>query len=147
MGLDNYPATYPCKKESTAVLDDEGRIDCESTRECGGCTWYNDLGNEPGAVLGIFGTDCWYRGKWGNHLMSELGVDSSYFGNFYDDELLDGLPLKSSMSCLGSALLMEEALTKRKQRVEVTEEFENQVTYAVKWLRWVAEKGEGAIVW
>jgi hypothetical protein len=79
--------------------------------------------------------------------MSELRVGESYFGNFYGDELLDDMPLKSEMSCLASASLMEESLTELKQNVEVDENFENDVTYAIKWLRWVAEKCGGAIAW
>ena len=110
MGLDNYPVVYPCKKQNTAVFDDDGAIDCQMTMDCDGCPWKQELGNEDGQVLGIFGAPCWYRGNWGNRLMVQLGIGQSHFGNFYDDELRGDIPIKSPMSCLASAEMMEEAL-------------------------------------
>lgn len=148
MGLDNYPATYPCVKQNTVVKDAEGLIDCEATGDCGGCPWKEELGHEPGRVLGMLGAPCWYRGKWGNGLMVNLGVSQSYFGSFYGDEQNSvGNDLKSPMSCLASASLMEEALQEMKEKNNVEEDFENDVIYAIKWLRWVAEYGDGAIAW
>ena len=60
MGLDNIPKPYPCEKLGIAVLNKDGKIVCKDTK----CPFNDDT--HP---IGLFGTDCWFRGKW---LFAEL---------------------------------------------------------------------------
>jgi len=92
MGLDNIPSTYACKNQGTAVMiplldkdskpviDENGLpevgLSCEKTQEAGGCPWKTVLGDKDGQALGIFGTDCWYRGKYGVWLLEQVGLES-----------------------------------------------------------------------
>ena len=63
MGLDNIPYEYPCKKNGLAVLDDDGRINCQSTIEDGRCPYHVKKQKDPlvskiTAVYGMLGTAC-----------------------------------------------------------------------------------------
>jgi len=96
MGLDNIPSTYACKNKGTAVMipvldnnsqpiiDENGlpevALSCEKTQEAGGCPWKIVLGDRNGKALGLFGTDCWYRGKYGVWLLEQA---SDLIGNEY----------------------------------------------------------------
>ena len=90
MGLDNIPHNYPCQKQGIASLNKDGRIDCDLTKSKGNCPWKNEyekevLLKEARPAYGMLGTDCWYRGKYGNFLLRLLeGNPDSYF----DSELL-----------------------------------------------------------
>jgi len=106
MGLDNYPHAYPCKTQGSAVLDEEGRIDCKVTQGAGGCPWQNDPDRpKDGSVIGMFGTDCWYRGKYGNWLVQFLvNTEETFYGDQED------ATFKSPQSCLVLADLLKGAL-------------------------------------
>lgn len=162
MGLDNIPRNYPCKTQGTAVieprldpngeqyLDDDGvpmtYINCQKTAECGGCTWKNDYeasGLSGGMVSGIFGTECWYRGKYGNNLLERLGYfvddDISFYG---DNE--DGTE-KSVSSCRTLADVINDEISRNEH--DLTPEETDDAKYAAWWLSWVAEKADGSVCW
>ena len=85
MGLDNIPKTLPCKLANTAVVAEEGYVDCVETRKCGGCIWSKVKDSSPlvkdiDGALGMFGAGCWYRGKSGNWMLNSF------------DEFMEGSP-------------------------------------------------------
>lgn len=166
MGLDNIPYNYPCKVGGTAVmvnlkdretgediLDDDGdvitQIDCNATQECGGCTWKSDLGALEGSVGGIFGTSCWYRGKYGAHLLESTDIPADELWGDDDAHV-------SPATCNSLADEMENYMENYTEddggRVilrysEETEDVSTEYVYFMKWLRWVAEKCGGASAW
>lgn len=143
MGLDNIPYKYPCKTAGTAEVDAEDRIDCEATRLCGGCPWHDELGNEPGVVYGMMGAPCWYRGKHGNQLLDTLNIEQSDLITFFADTVTDdGVEVKSPMACHATATDIEQALGRA-----TDDETRTEAQYAAKWLRWVADKCDGAVAW
>jgi len=161
MGLDNIPRNYPCRTQGTAVLemrtdtdgnpllDDDGtqmsRIDCGATAACGGCTWKNDYeasGLNGGSVTGMFGTDCWYRGKYGNWLLDKLGYSSEDYSFYGDNE--DGSD-KSASSCQTLSEVIVEALDEDQHELDA--EGVKDALYAAWWLNWVAEKADGSVCW
>ena len=168
MGLDNMPYTYPCKAQGTAVLEprknndgediidpDTGEvwvaISCEKTQACGGCPYknaYDKSGLEGGRVYGIFGTDCWYRGKYGNALLSMAGYDTDE-SNFYGDNE-DGT-YKSPESCLDLADLIgsiiDEDTDKNGNLMHEGENIAPDLRYAEWYLRWAAETCGGLAAW
>lgn len=160
MGLDNIPRTYPCKTKSTAVMvarinretgeqliDDDGEpmtsIDCQATQACGGCPWKNayEASNlEGGQATGLFGTDCWYRGKYGNYLLEELGYQMDDEISFYGDDE-EGC-YKTPRSCHELADIIDEALAE-----QFVPEIAADARYAAWWLRWVADEADGSVCW
>lgn len=163
MGLDNIPVKYACKDKGTAVLVDD-RIDCEQTKSSGGCPYLNEKNSSPhvaniGGVLGMFGTDCWYRGKYGNSLLRELSSsdpNSPFDGDeFYGKEIDDFEGLTPEM-CLELAHDMDdfaESWVKHVMNTYVNETEENRIslindwTYASWWLKFVANHCDGSVVW
>lgn len=152
MGLDNIPHKYPCKTQGTAVLDDEGRIMCDETIACDGCPWKKALGDKKGAIGGIFGTYCWYRGKSGNYLLGDnLGIDPNGDLSFYGDQE-DGT-YKTPESCVELAEAMEDAVAE--YGIQFTEDYTDEdkahtkenIEYAIAWLKWVASECEGSTAW
>lgn len=163
MGLDNIPRQYPCKTQGTAVLvarkgrdgetilGDDGTpslaISCEETQACGGCPYknaYDKSGLAGGAVYGIFGTPCWYRGKYGNALLQEAGFyDDTDSLNFYGDNE-DGTE-KSPESCVTLADVIGELLDDTDP--ELSDEARADLKYAEWYLRWVAEECDGLVCW
>jgi hypothetical protein len=86
-------------------------IDCEATQACGGCPYKTALAKQDGlgkAVYGMFGTDCWYRGKYGNWLLEDAGIggddDYSFYGN------ADDSTYKTARSCIELADLISDFL-------------------------------------
>lgn len=161
MGLDNIPRNYPCKTQGTAVLEprldqdgnpslnDDGTprlsINCQATSECGGCTWKNDYeasGLNGGSVTGMFGTDCWYRGKYGNWLLAEMGYDSDDLSFYGDNE--DGTE-KSVESCKTLSETIVETLDENEHNLDA--DGVKDALYAAWWLNWVAEKADGSTCW
>lgn len=170
MGLDNIPQNYPCVKEGTAIRvrrvdqdgnfiggDEVGSISCVDTQKANGCPYARDRARaiadgtitQDGKVLGMFGTDCWYRGKWGNYLAEALGLSGDLF---YGDN--DEGTRKSEESCLSLAMAMEEAYNEQKQAdgsfpnpSEPSDDLSSDIKYAIWWLRWVAEKADGSNCW
>lgn len=168
MGLDNIPKQYPCKAQATAVMtprlnkdgvaltEDDGSpmmvIDCQATQACGGCPYKNELDKQDkealgNPVYGIFGTDCWYRGKYGNWLMEAIGYDESF--DFYGDNE-DGTE-KSKASCLSVAQVIDEALEDCDEDDGVYrmggDDITKELRYASWYLKWAAEFADGLICW
>jgi hypothetical protein len=165
MGLDNIPHKYPCKtrgtavltqsfdKEGNAILEDDGSpatsIDCEATQAFGGCPYrsdYDKAGLTGGAVYGIFGTDCWYRGKYGNYLVEELGVYDETEGLSFYGALGDNSH-KSPHECNLLADAMEEAVEGYEGEEENRQEMKESIAYAIWYLRWAAKNAEGLDCW
>ncbi|TDB76794.1 hypothetical protein E1264_38055 [Actinomadura sp. KC216] len=149
MGLDNYPRRYPCKAKGTAVLDGEGRIDCDATQGAGGCPWQRaNLGD--GAVYGLFGVPCWYRGKVGTWMINAVieaggSLPEEVSGGFYGD----GEDELSPDYCNTLAGWLEDhgelflSTLPESERAGAAIEYR----YAARWLRWTAEHGDGAHAW
>lgn len=165
MGLDNIPKVYPCKKHGTAIINEQDQIDCQQTQESGGCPWKNQKESNPllkdaRATLGMFGTDCWYRGKYGNYLtgdMSNFNPDFPYDSSaFYGEGTDDGEGLSESY-CLSLSWTMkdytEEWINYVKNHSEVKGNLEeendliNDWIYASWWLEFVGKNAEGSEVW
>ncbi len=164
MGLDNFPHNYPCKTQGTAVMvqrtnhegvlltEDDGSpsmsISCENTQACGGCPYknaYEKSGLAGGAVYGMFGTDCWYRGKYGNHLLSLADIDNDDY-NFYGDNT-DGTE-KSAGSCVEVADMIGQTLVDKDGKIIVDgEDLTSELKYAEWYLRWVAKECNGIDAW
>jgi len=166
MGLDNIPRNYPCKTKGTAVmaprLNRDGEqivdpdtnepmtvIDCQATAACGGCPWKNAhvrAGEPGGAVYGMLGTDCWYRGKYGNYLLEEIGVyDETEAITFYGDNI--DATEKSVSACIRTADAISDALNDEPEIFADGENITEQLRYAEFWLRWVAEEADGSVCW
>lgn len=166
MGLDNIPHIYPCRKQGTVIesprldkggnplIDDDGKpmmvIDCEATQQAGGCPWKNDyeksgLG-ENGRVYGIFGTDCWYRGKYGTYLVEEMGFYDETKGlSFYG--ALGDHSHKSPHECNILADEMEKWLDAGEPLMLGEDDVTDDARYAVWYLRWSAVNAEGLDCW
>lgn len=165
MGLDNIPHRYACErlgtavkvsfhnKEGNEVLDEATglpmkQINCEKTIEEKVCPYtlaFEKSGLTDGSVVGMFGTPCWYRGKYGNYLLEALNIDDNE-NNFYGDS--EEGTYKSPDSCEALANLMEEQMNKMGLPVM----FQNKdatadIKYAIWWLRWVANECSGSDAW
>lgn len=166
MGLDNIPYQYPCRTQGTAVLitrkdqdgntilDDDGSVlqmcDCQATQSAGGCPYLialnRDLGDADGRVTGMFGTDCWYRGKWGNHLLQELGIYDEPHISFYGDN--DDGSVKSAESCRKLADALTDEWKRRETKVVINDEdVSKEIQYAAWWARWAADECDGSRCW
>lgn len=168
MGLDNIPQVYPCKHANTAILDDEGRIDCKATQAANQCPYKTQYENDPilkdsVPAYGMLGTDCWYRGKYGNYLLSQMSKHNpsfpfdeySFFGDLDEDENSQGGI--SVEECLDMSEAMFEYLESWihyvKTSSDVAGDIENEKAligdwiYAAWWLKFVAINGEGSGVW
>jgi len=181
MGLDNIPHRYPCERLGTAVkvslhdkdgneLIDEAsglpvkQTNCDQTIEQKGCPYmlaYEKSRLAGGSVTGLFGTHCWYRGKYGNYLLEALDIDDNEH-NFYGDNE-DGTH-KSPDSCRALADLMESQMDKVSANIPAKgkdannevesaiitlqgEDVTKEVKYAIWYLRWVADECGGMDAW
>ena len=165
MGLDNIPHRYPCERLGTAVkvslhdkdgneLIDEAtglpakQTNCDQTIEQKGCPYmlaYEKSGLAGGSVTGLFGTHCWYRGKYGNYLLEALDIDDNQ-SNFYGDN--EEGTYKSPDSCRALADMMESQMNKMGLPVMLEgEDVTKEVKYAIWYLRWVADECGGMDAW
>lgn len=159
MGLDNLPHNYPCSARGTAVMvpsldrygnqrtDEDGTphlsISCSETQDAGGCPWMNASPPEEGRVIGIFGTDCWYRGKHGNAALHEAGLVDDYTADsdtFYGDNE-DGT-YKSPQSCIALADTIRQAPLS-----DLPGDLRDDLLYAEWYLRWAADQCGGLVCW
>jgi len=166
MGLDNFPDEYPCKARGVAVfipdLDKDGnetfhadgstklRFSCQKTMEAGVCPLHNHPTRPAeGAVYGMLGTDCWYRGKYGTFLLELLDLDDNFLyggeGNLIHEEEL-----------VSMADEIDEALLERLDeygRFEyghpdgTIEDKAPDIKYLSWWLRFMAEEGTSVVAW
>ena len=160
MGLDNIPKEYPC--ESKAVRNSDNQIDCKATQECGNCPYMNEYQSDPmlkdtSPVYGMLGTDCWYRGKYGNFLLEILegnvGQFETHEYTFYG-EGDDGL---DTDYCFDMAKWMrdntEQFAFNAKKYIETNQpnenvkDYINDWTYAIWWLEFVGKTSNGSAVW
>lgn len=145
MGLDNYPHTYPCRNQGTALVDEDGGLDCPATIEAGGCPWHNNPDRpDNGRVYGMFGTPCWYRGKHGNWLIGQLGLtgpEDDFYGTDDDHRPPD--------ACRSLADRMETQLNTIRAGVLEDDGTDrtDEARYAIWWLRWTADTGNGFDAW
>lgn len=167
MGLDNIPHSYPCKAQGTAVLeqrtnketgegllDDDGQpwmtINCEATQEAGGCPYknsYSKSGLEGGAVYGMFGTDCWYRGKYGNFLLHDAGLYDETEGLSFYGALGDSSH-KSPHECVVLADAISNFLDDEPDwKASQGDANASDLMYAEWYLRWAAEECGGLDCW
>lgn len=162
MGLDNIPKTYPC--ESIAVRNSDNQIDCKATQECGNCPYMNEYLSDPllkdtSPVYGFLGTDCWYRGKYGNSMLDDLKrynqdfayeMTSDFYGN--SDEGID------EDTCLEMSEIMFKymeawsyTVNKMVKNGELPEQnrdgYIRDWIYAAWWLKFVGNTSEGSAVW
>lgn len=165
MGLDNIPYEYPCRSRGTATLvpvtDKDGnplmdgggtrmRIDCSATMKSGGCPWkeaYESSGlPEGGRAVGMFGTECWYRGKYGEWLLEVLGVDNEDTTFYGDNE--DGT-YKSPPSCVALADSIDERIADRQTIPDPDGDGDlmPDMRYASWYLRWAAANCGGLTCW
>ena len=169
MGLDNIPKQYPCTSGGTAVMEprldkdgvalteDDGSpmmvIDCEATQAFGGCPYTRELDKQDKALLGnpihgIFGTDCWHRGKYGNYLLDALGYDTDDLSFYGDNE--DGTE-KSKASCLSLANSIDASIDDCQEEGGVYRMNGDDVTpdlrYASWYLKWASEFTDGLVCW
>lgn len=153
MGLDNFPKNYPCKAQGTAVMETASalphteRINCNATQEAGGCPWLNANPPGEGRVYGILGTDCWYRGQYGNAILHDAGMGGGV--DFYGDS--DDSTEKSPESCIELADAIAQFITHTfLPDVALTEEtasLKADLEYAEWYLRWAAEQADGLVCW
>ena len=167
MGLDNMPMVYPCKKENIAIMTDDGRIDCKSTIAANQCPYHREINKnvlvrDISPVYGMIGTNCWYRGKYGNYLLQTMQDFNSLFpydmNGFYGDideseESQGGI---SEDECLNMAEAMIQFSESWVHYVNTKSNAENEAErealindwlYAGWWLKFVGNYGEGSGVW
>ena len=127
-------------------------ISCSATPACGGCPYTRELDKQDkdtlgNPVYGMFGTDCWYRGKYGNYLLEAIGYDGSF--DFYGDSE-DGTE-KSVGSCLTLAQVIDEAIVECDEDDGVFrmngEDITPDLRYASWYLRWASEFADGLVCW
>ena len=78
---------FRANRAAKATRDSDNRIDCVKTQEENNCHWKNEKESNPmvkhiDKTVGIFGTDCWYRGKYGNFLLDVLHDKIDQFENY-----------------------------------------------------------------
>jgi len=164
MGLDNIPRILPCKKAGTAIFaseypetDEHNIVDCEATIQCGGCPYKQAYENDPLVMnsvpaYGIFGTPCWYRGKWGNsllHLAASHGYQSpvDFYGvgkEFSEDQ---GLDPELCLELSGWMADHTEAFSNIVNTNDLDPRFLHDWIYASWWLKFVSKYGDGSAVW
>lgn len=168
MGLDNIPNVYPCR--DLAIKDEHGSIDCKATQECGNCTWKNEFENDPITkglvpVYGMIGTNCWYRGKFGNSMIDNMNRYNSNFENdmtydFYGDDYEDSSSQGgiSEEACIEMSNVMFQyaeawsfAVNEMVKNKELPEQDKDRYIkdwiYAAWWLKFVGEKADGSAIW
>jgi hypothetical protein len=162
--LDNIPYQYPCRKNGTAILKslamdrpgDEPVVDCDATQAADGCPWKQAVDKDRGtAILGMFGADCWYRGKYGEHLLAllhEHGHEPP--GSFYgpqDGLRADGLVVLTASYCRELSAWMKDHAEVFASLLEGDQQSRKEeldrYRYAAWWLDWVAGAGHGAKAW
>lgn len=182
MGLDNIPHNYPCRTNGTAVmeprlnnegqpiLDDDGTpmmaIDCRATQAAGGCPWLNANPPEAGRVIGMrvigmrvigmFGTSCWYRGKYGNYLIEKYGeYDETEGYSFYGSDANGAYKSAGECEMLADHLIGLLPTTDPKDDdrpddfglEEMDQDEKADIEYAAWWLRWAAKHADGSDCW
>ena len=130
------------------------QIDCQATQACGGCPYVTELNKQDkealgNPVYGMFGTDCWYRGKYGNYLLEAIGYGDSDDLSFYGDSE-DGTE-KSKASCLTLANCIDASIDECQEEGGVYRMNGDDITpdlrYASWYLKWASEFADGLVCW
>ena len=160
MGLDNMPMVYPC--EGIAIKNSDGITDCVATQKCGNCGWKNEFESDPLTknlipVTGMFGADCWYRGKYGNYLLNVFSDSEDTYDNdtgysFYGNGHVNGDEGIDSDDCISMSEFMKDNAELFAYKVgtkypEQSKELINDWIYASWWLNFVGEKCKGSAIW
>jgi len=90
MGLDNIPNPYPCAGKETTIRTKGDKLDCNAMIEKEICPFYDSK-----HAVGMFGTNCWYRGKAITRELEALGYEN-LGDEFYQDKENNELPLLKS---------------------------------------------------
>ena len=167
MGLDNIPVNYACKKQGIAVLTEDGKIDCVQTIADGKCPLHNRKNNDPlikDAIipLGMMGTDCWYRGKYGTYLLEKMANFNSDFSISSDalyghERIEDGAPDLDSDECMEISETMfrfseswvhyVKTSSNVSGNLEEEKKLINDWVYLAWWLKFVSEECDGTVAW
>lgn len=166
IGLDNIPASYPCVLEGSALTkdsrpyresetDESMKIDCIQTQAANGCPWARDAPKQ-GQAVGMFGTDCWYRGKVGMWMINQL-TEAGYSppeASFYGDDESEPNLRPEDCAILHKWMVQHGEAWAELARVNAGRgdwgEFEDSLhlyTYATWWIGWVGRKAGGANAW
>jgi len=162
MGLDNYPDEYPCIARGVAVYkpqtDKDGQplyhsdgtvkkqFSCQLTQEAGACPWKNHPTRPAeGAVYGMLGTDCWYRGKYGTYLLEALDVDNESF--LYGDESyrIGEEELRTMSKFILDRL--DEVVDAAGKFIHEGEDRAPDIKYLSWWLEFMADESGTVIAW
>jgi hypothetical protein len=170
MGLDNIPKEYPCALK--AARDKDNRIDCAQTQNENNCTWKNEKESNPmvnhiSGATSMFGTDCWYRGKYGNFLINILNDTEETETSEYHFYGKDGDGLDPD-NCFDMAKWMRDntekfafnakeyvkndtriqiQLSDEESKPDPLIEYINDWVYAIWWLEFVGKTSNGSAVW
>lgn len=177
MGLDNIPHAYPCRKAGTAMLSDpdpdgDQMVRCADTQAMGGCPLITDpTWPKKGLVLGLFGTECWYRGKAGTYLLADYDDhaylvggepmpvhlrETGFYGPNVDTDRTPDLPpdyCRELGGWMGDHAETYAAIVATGQSSEGGENPERQESavaswcYAAWYLKWSAEHSDGLDAW
>lgn len=166
MGLDNIPANYACKKQNVAIMTEDNRIDCQATIQAGKCPHdimknSNHLIKDSIIPLGMMGTNCWYRGKYGAYLLEQMVNhidDFPYDENtLYGNEMEDGNEGLSADECVDISNEMfayaEAWVHYVKTASEVAGDSDKEKAliddwvYLAWWLKFVGEECDGTVSW
>lgn len=95
MGLDNIPNPYLCAGKETTIRTKDDKLDCNAMIKNKTCPFYNSE-----HAVGMFGTNCWYRGKVIARELEAIGHDD-LSNEFYQDKESHELPeLKSELESI-----------------------------------------------
>ena len=163
MGLDNLPRKYACEsleesrhfagETSLLVRGDEYAIDCASTQDKDGCPWKTEFDKtsfDTHGPTGMLGTDCWYRGKYGEYLLTSscTEVQLSFYGSDDEGYLSPAYceELAAEMAALSDDVFIS---TNPKDYDSNTnpEILKQDWAYAIWWLRFAADFCDGSITW
>jgi hypothetical protein len=107
----------------------------------------------------MFGTDCWYRGKYGNYMLADLKKYNSDFDNdmpsdFYgnsDDGIDSDTCLEMSDVMFQYAESWSHTVNKMVKNGELPEQNKESYIrdwiYAAWWLKFVGKNGDGSAIW
>ena len=99
MGLDNIPDPYPCAGKKITLRTKDDKLDCNAMIEKKVCFFYDSK-----HAVGIFGTNCWYRGKVIARELEALGYEN-LADEFYQDKKNNELPeIKSELESILNSL-------------------------------------------
>ena len=158
MGLDNLPITAACVAEHGELF--AGQAGCAEAADAGLCPWKLEFGDREGAVLGIFGSPCWYRGRFGNWALEAVTAETgekppvTWYGTGKNPDDPGELTLDPD-ECTTLAAWMEarvEPYVKARLDDAQRNDYDgngafDEWKYAADWLRWTAANCGGSSAW